>query len=53
MKEKKATKVTGCNTCKKGLSNTQKSTLFIGMYIIATSIYGTVSLINHLIGVFK
>jgi hypothetical protein len=53
METKKATEVKKCNTCKKGLSNTQKSTVFIGVYIIATSIYGTVSLINQLISIFK
>lgn len=53
METKKATEVKKCNTCKKGLSNTQKGSLFMGIYIIATSIYGTVSLINHLISIFK
>jgi hypothetical protein len=50
---KKASEKQKCKTCKKGLNNTQKGAFLIGLYIILTSLYGTVNLINHLIGVFK
>jgi hypothetical protein len=49
MKEKKATKVTGCKTCKKGLSNTQKGLVVFSFYILISSIYGTYKLIESLI----
>ena len=50
---KKATEKEKCKTCKKGLNNTQKGAFMIGLYIIATSIYGSIVLINHLINIFK
>lgn len=52
MEEKKATQVTGCKQCKKGLSTTQKGLLILGFYILATSLYGTVKLIKLLYGLF-
>jgi len=52
METKKATKVTGCKTCKKGLSNAQKSMVVLGFYILITSIYGTIDLIKYIISFF-
>jgi len=52
METKKTTQVDGCNTCKKGLSNTQKSMVALGFYILLTSIYGTVHLFKLLYNLF-
>jgi hypothetical protein len=52
METKKATQVNGCKTCKKGLSTTQKSMMFLGFYIILTSIYGTIELIKLISNLF-
>jgi len=52
MEEKKATQVTGCKQCEKGLSNTQKGLLVLGVYILGTSVYGTVKLIQLLYSLF-
>lgn len=52
MKEKKATKVTGCNTCKKGLSSTQYAMLILGSYVLLSSVYGTIQIIKLLSGLF-
>ena len=49
METKKATEVTGCNTCKTGISKKQWGTLFLGMYILSSSIYGTIELIKYVI----
>ena len=46
MEEKKATQVTGCKQCKKGLSKPQKGLLVLSLYILLSSIYGTVKLIQ-------
>lgn len=53
MKQKKATQVTGCKTCKQGLSGTQKSFIFLGIFMLFTSIYGTIELIRDLITLLK
>jgi hypothetical protein len=52
METKKATEVTGCNTCKKGLSETQKWVLALSMYMFITSIYGTIVLIKNIVDLF-
>jgi hypothetical protein len=52
MKEKKATQVTGCKQCEKGLSVTQKGILVLSFYILGSSIYGTIKLIQLLYGLF-
>jgi hypothetical protein len=46
MEEKKATQVTGCKQCEKGLSTPQKGLLVLSLYILLSSIYGTVKLIE-------
>jgi len=52
MEEKKATQVNGCKQCERGLSTTQKSLLILGFYILATSVYGTVKLLQLLSNLF-
>jgi hypothetical protein len=53
MEEKKSTEVTGCRTCKQRLSGTQKTLIFIGVYMTLSSLYGTIHLINNIISFFK
>ena len=52
MEKEKSTKVTGCKTCKDPLSKTQRGILFLSLYMFATSIYGTIILVKHLIDLF-
>jgi len=52
METKKATEVTGCNTCKKGLSETQKWVVALSVYMFLTSIYGTIVLIKNIVDLF-
>jgi hypothetical protein len=48
---------TGCKKCKegknKGMSTSQKWITFLAIYIIATSIYGSVELISDIVSLFK
>ena len=53
MESKKATQVTGCKQCKKGLSNTQIGLVVLSMYILGTSIFGTIELIGYLSELLK
>jgi hypothetical protein len=48
MEIKKATEVNGCNTCKKGLSKTQKLLVGLSFYILISSIYGTIKILQFL-----
>jgi hypothetical protein len=50
METKKATEVTGCNTCKKGLNKSQVGLIIFSMYIFASAIYGTYKIIQDLVG---
>lgn len=52
MEKKKATQVTGCKACKKGLSKTQLSLVIFGFFILGTSVYGTINLIKLIMGLF-
>jgi hypothetical protein len=52
MEQKKATQVTQCKQCKKGLSATQKSLVVLSFYILISSIYGTIKLIQLLSDLF-
>jgi hypothetical protein len=52
MEKEKSTQVTGCKQCKKGLTLTQKSLIVFSIYILLTSIYGTVQIIKDLNGMF-
>jgi hypothetical protein len=47
-----ATKVTGCKTCKQGLSKTQWGIVSMGMVIFVTSIYGIVQIVKDIISLF-
>jgi len=53
MESKKATQVTGCKQCQKGLSTTQKGLVALSIYILGTSVFGTIELIKYLIELFK
>jgi|LakMenEpi03Aug12_release.lakeMendotaPanAssembly.Ray.scaffolds.fasta_scaffold707133_2 hypothetical protein len=48
-----ATKVTGCKTCKKRLSNTQLFLIFVSVYILLSSIFGTVVMLKYLVDLFN
>ena len=53
MESKKATEVTGCKQFQKGLSTTQKGLVALYMYILGTSIFGTIELIKYLVELLK
>lgn len=53
MEKEKATEVTGCQTCKKGLSGTQKGMVFIGFYTLLSSIVGTIEIFKYLYSLFN
>jgi hypothetical protein len=43
-----------CKTCKQsGLTNFQKGSVILGLYILISAIYGTVELIKDIISYFK
>jgi hypothetical protein len=50
MEKEESTKVTGCNTCKKGLNKSQVGLIIFSMYIFASAIYGTYKIIQDLVG---
>jgi hypothetical protein len=52
MEKKKSTQVTGCTTCKKGLNKTQTSILILGIYMLFSSIYGTVEIVKSIYNLF-
>lgn len=41
-----------CNSCKKGISNTQKGMLVLSFYLLGSSIYGTVKLVQLIMSLF-
>lgn len=47
-----STKVTGCKTCKKGLSTTQKWMMVVALYIFGASIYGTIRIVQEIVKLF-
>jgi hypothetical protein len=53
MTKEKATEVKGCKQCQKGLSTTQKGLVVLSMYILGTSIFGTIELIGYLAELLK
>jgi hypothetical protein len=53
MTKEKATEVKGCKQCQKGLSTTQKGLVVLSMYILGTSIFGTIELIKYLAELLK
>lgn len=46
-------KTEGCNTCKKGLNNNAIWTISLSIYMLITSIYGTIQLFKSLISFFQ
>ena len=42
-----------CSTCKKGLNIGQKGTIILSFFMLGTSIYGTVKLIQLLMASFQ
>jgi hypothetical protein len=52
MEKEKATKVTGCKQCEKGLSKSQMGLVGLSIYILGSSIYGTIQLIKLIYGLF-
>ena len=52
MEEQYATEAKECKQCKKGLSTTQKSLVVLSFYILISSIYGTIKLIQLLSDLF-
>ena len=53
MEKEKATEVTGCQTCKKGLSGTQKGMLAFGFYMLFASIIGTIEIAKYVYSLFN
>jgi hypothetical protein len=41
-----------CNTCKKGLSQTNIILIILSWYILGTSIYGSIILFKNLLSIF-
>lgn len=52
METKKATQVTGCKQCKKGLNLTQKTLIGVSFYVLFAAIYGTIEIIKDLYKLF-
>jgi len=48
MEKKEATQVTGCNTCKGGLSFKQKWILVLAAYMFGSTLYSTIELVKYL-----
>ena len=57
MEKETATQVTGCKKCKEGknkkMSTTQRWITVLAIYIIASSIYGSVELVSNIVSLFK
>ena len=52
MESKKATEVTNCKQCKRGLNTTQKSLIVLSFYVMFAAIYGTIQIVKDLINFF-
>jgi hypothetical protein len=52
METKKATKVTGCNTCKKGLNKKQKGFILFSFLIFTFTLYGIYKLFQLIYNLF-
>jgi len=52
MEEKKTTQVTTCKQCQKGLSKSQKALVVFSFYLLGSSVYGTIKIIEYLSGLF-
>ena len=53
MENEKATEVTGCQTCKKGLSGTQKGMMVFGFYMLLASFIGTIEIVKYVYSLFN
>ena len=53
MEKEKATEVTGCQTCKKVLSGTQKGMMVFGFYILLASVVGTIEIFKYVYSLFN
>ena len=53
MEKEKATEVTGCQACKKGLSATQKGMMVFGFYILFASLVGTIEIVKYVYSLFN
>jgi hypothetical protein len=53
MEKEKATEVTGCKTCKQGLSETQKGMIVFAVYLLIASVIGTVDIVKYLINLLN
>ena len=53
MEKEKATEVTGCKTCKQGLSETQKSMIVFAVYLLIAAVIGTVDIVKYLINLLN
>jgi hypothetical protein len=49
MEKEKATEVTGCKTCKQGLSETQKGMIVFAIYILIAAVVGTIDIVKYLV----
>jgi hypothetical protein len=47
-----ATQVTGCKTCNKGLSTTQKWMMVFAFYMFGAAVYGTIKMIQEIVKLF-
>ncbi len=52
MENKKASQEKKCNTCSKGISNSQYALIGFSFYILGSAIYGTIKLVEYIISVF-
>jgi hypothetical protein len=50
--QKIATQVTGCNKCKKGMSNTQWALLIFSLYMFGAGVYGTIQIVKDIVSLF-
>ena len=53
MEKEKATEVTGCQTCKNGLSGTQKGMMVFGFYMLLASFIGTIEIVKYVYSLFN
>jgi hypothetical protein len=52
MEKEKATEVTGCKQCNEGFSNRQRAMLFVGFYMVGSTVYATVELVKYIFSIF-
>ena len=52
MEKEKATQVE-CQTCKKGLSGTQKGMIVFSVYILMAAVVGSIDIVKYLFSLFN